>query len=167
MTWPFPKPELRVLIVCTANICRSPVAAALLRHRLRFLAPARRVAVSSAGTAVAAPGARPDPRMVALAREVGVRLGRVRARRLAPAMLQESDLIWVMEPVHAQAVVKVEATAGERTELLDPEGGLVPDPFFSDPAGIRAVFDRLVELADLRAAQIERRLAVDSGPRRS
>ena len=167
MIWPFRKPELRVLIVCTANICRSPVAAALLRHRLEVLAPGRCVAVASAGTAVATPGARPDPRMVALAMEIGVRVGRDRARPLAPALLQSSDRIWVMEPDHARAVREADPGAAERTELLDPGGDAVPDPFFSDPAGIRAVFERLAELADRRADEIGRELATRGASGRS
>ena len=44
------RPQLRVLFVCTANVCRSPLAEALLRHRLRSMGLGRRIAVASAGT---------------------------------------------------------------------------------------------------------------------
>jgi protein-tyrosine phosphatase len=160
--WPFRRPELRVLIVCTANICRSPVAAMLLDHQLRTIAPGRRVAVTSAGTAVAAPGAPPDPRMVVLAGESGVRFRRVRARPLTVDLLVESDLVWVMEPDHAQAVGRIDSSAAARTDLFDPQGDAVPDPFYSDPAGVRAVFERLEALAAVRAAEIGRMLAARS-----
>jgi len=163
MIWPFSRPDLRVLVVCTANICRSPVAEALLRHRLAGHGLKRKVAVNSAGTAVAMPGARPDPRMVALASELGVSLRGIRASAAAPSLVAASDVIWVMEPAHAEDLRSRYPDAAARAALFDPDGTAIPDPFFSNPAGIRSVFERLDRLATHRADELEARLASPPG----
>ncbi|HHK60522.1 MAG TPA: low molecular weight phosphotyrosine protein phosphatase, partial [Desulfobacterales bacterium] len=55
-----------VLFLCTANRCRSPMAEALLIHKLALMGvPTREVAVRSAGTR-AVRGQPPDPRVVRL-----------------------------------------------------------------------------------------------------
>jgi len=89
------RPDVRVLFVCTANICRSPLAEALLRQRLRRMSLAGRVEVRSAGTS-AVPARRPDPRVRRLAEEAGVALGRTRSRPLTREMIRRSDLVLVM-----------------------------------------------------------------------
>ncbi|MEE4109735.1 MAG: low molecular weight phosphotyrosine protein phosphatase [Halieaceae bacterium] len=159
MIWPFRQPELRVLVVCTANICRSPVAEALLRQRLADRGLTREVAVASAGTAVASPGARPDPRMVTLASELGVSLRGIRARAATPAVVAASDIIWVMEPRHADDLRERCPDAATRVALFDPDGTAIPDPFFSDLAGLQSVFARLEALAEGRADELVARLA--------
>ena len=70
MIWPFRRPELQILVVCKANVCRSPAAEALLRYHLRQCGLQRRVVVRSAGTTVGVSGVPPDPRMVAIAAEI-------------------------------------------------------------------------------------------------
>ncbi len=59
---PFGRPACAVLFVCTANICRSPMAQVLLAQRVGELGVGRRVRVDSAGIRVGMPGQRPDPR---------------------------------------------------------------------------------------------------------
>ncbi|RMG36458.1 MAG: low molecular weight phosphotyrosine protein phosphatase, partial [Gammaproteobacteria bacterium] len=58
------KLDLSVLLVCTANICRSPMAEALLRDHLKAKGLDRRVKVASAGIRAMA-GMPPDPRALA------------------------------------------------------------------------------------------------------
>lgn len=80
----------RVLVVCVANICRSPVAEALLQHHLPALQ------VSSAG--LSAPEGQPaHPQMCQLLQDRGIDLCGHRSRPIAPWMLQQNDLIMVME----------------------------------------------------------------------
>ena len=54
--------KIRVLLVCTENICRSPMAEGLLRHYLQESEMRNRVEVSSVGTKASLPGCRPDQR---------------------------------------------------------------------------------------------------------
>lgn len=159
MIWPFRQPQLRVLVVCTANICRSPVAEALLRHRLAERGVTRRIALASAGTAVATPGARPDPRMVSLATELGVSLRGIRACAVAPNVVADRDLIWVMEAAHAADLHERYPDVAARVALFDPDGSAIPDPFFGDLAGVRSVFARLDSIAARRADELVAMLA--------
>lgn len=152
------RPELKVLFVCTANVCRSPLAEGLLRHRLRAVGLAHRVQVRSAGTA-AIRGLRPDPRVEEVAAEAGVPLGRIRSRRLTPKMLSSSDYVLVMDRGHLEEIM------GLRADSLDEKGGWpghaagtlellghflpggevgadtpdIPDPYFGDLQGFREV----------------------------
>ncbi|WP_432494890.1 arsenate reductase/protein-tyrosine-phosphatase family protein [Kineococcus auxinigenes] len=109
-----------VLVVCTANVSRSPLAAALLRHRLdeRFGARASRVRVSSAGTRALA-GQGVDPVTAQVLQEVtGSPPEGFAARQLEEALVHEADLVLTMTRRHRAAVVDVLPTAQRRTFTL-------------------------------------------------
>jgi sulfate adenylyltransferase len=89
---------VKVLFVCTANICRSPSAEALARAE----GPAD-VAFSSAGTH-ARDGEPINPDMVAALPEALDTSG-FRSRRLTTAMLEEADLVVTMEAAHRTFVL--------------------------------------------------------------
>lgn len=145
------RPELRILLVCTANVCRSPLAEALLRVQLRQKGLSRRVGVSSAGTQVVVPGRRPDPRVMRLLREAGVPAGRIRARQLTPRLLARHHLVLVMEPAQLREVAAMQSPDHPTTDLRllgdflpDAESGAsIPDPYFSDWQGFLEVFSRV------------------------
>jgi protein-tyrosine phosphatase len=97
--------------VCTANQCRSPIAATLLR---RHLAAAGVVAtVSSAGTAASTGSPATD-----LARVVTGSLDGHRSHRLTAEDVREADLVLCMERDHARAIVVEGADALGRTFTL-------------------------------------------------
>jgi protein-tyrosine phosphatase len=84
----------RILVICTGNICRSPIAEALLRERL-----SGRAEVGSAG--VAALVARPaDPLAQAVMAEHGYDLSTHRARQASLELLTAADLILTLEQFH-------------------------------------------------------------------
>ena len=122
---------MRVLIVCTGNTCRSPLAAVAL---LDELGPDReRVEVSSAGTA-AWEGQPASATTIELAAQEGFDLQPHHSRRVTPALARAADLIVVMEREHARAV---QALGGDpdRTHVIsewpDPGEPALPvsDPF--------------------------------------
>jgi protein-tyrosine phosphatase len=107
---------LGILVVCTGNTCRSPMAEVLLRHHLA--AAGVDLAVESAGTL--GWGDRPaTDKAVAVMAEHGVDLSGHVSRRMDTAMVNAADLVVAMTRVHAWAVVAREADAAERTFLLD------------------------------------------------
>ena len=115
-----------ILMVCTGNICRSPMAEGLLRNRLTEKY-AGKVAVSSAGTH-ALHGNPAQPHAVEVMREYGVDISRHRARLLASA-----DLVLVMETFHLALVKKKSWPQRVGIRLLtefDAHGDVddVPDP---------------------------------------
>ena len=95
--------QIRVLFVCTANVCRSPMAAALLRARLTGRGPT--VAAASAGTD-AFPMAG-DKRAQRVMSELGVAMAHETARSITPELLRHDgrDLVITMTHEHVRAVV--------------------------------------------------------------
>ena len=87
-----------ILIVCVGNICRSPMAEALLAHEM-----GDRVAVESAGLG-ALVGESADEAAQLLLRELEIDISNHRARELTPELVRKADLILVMESVHRQAM---------------------------------------------------------------
>lgn len=90
--------NLRVLMVCMGNICRSPTAEAVLRAKLRDAHLDALVEVDSAGThADWHAGEAPHPRSQALARKRGYEMSGLRARSIAAADFERFDLIFAMD----------------------------------------------------------------------
>ena len=106
-----------ILVVCTGNVCRSPIAEGLLRVALEARLGAEAPDVTSAGTMGWA-GSGADPNSVAAAAERGVDISGHRARELEPAEIARSALILGMATEHARAVVAEVPEARSRTFTL-------------------------------------------------
>ena len=135
---------MRVLFVCTGNICRSPTAEGVLRHlasRLRL-----EVHVESCGTHDYHVGEPPDERSQAHASRRGYDLSAQRARQLADRDFAAFDLILAMDRGHLRFLERrcpAEHRAKLRLFLGDRD---VPDPYYGGAAGFEEVLD-LVEAA--------------------
>jgi protein-tyrosine phosphatase len=92
-----------ILVVCTGNVCRSPLAEGLLRAALRRRFGDASPEVASAGTA-GWEGSEAMPGSVEAARELGVDISSHRARRLTRAMAEEADLLLCMATDHREAI---------------------------------------------------------------
>ena len=103
-----------ILVVCTANRCRSPLAAAILRGRLA----ARGVTARVESVGLLEPGYRATDATVEAAAALGIDLGDHVSRRLDVAQIQEADLIVGMERGHVREVVVFERGAWARTFTL-------------------------------------------------
>ncbi len=119
-----------VLLVCTGNMCRSPMAAGLLRG----LFPSDEVRVISAGT-VAAEGLPPSENAERAMEEIGVEIFGHRSQPLTWRLLEEADLVLVMALEHLDFIESM-GFKGENIYLLREfaggQGGDIPDPIGGD-----------------------------------
>lgn len=88
-----------ILVICTGNICRSPIAEGLLRDALRRRFGEMAPEVSSAGT-IGVEGSGAMPESVLAAEELGIDIGGHVARRLTARMVNGSDLLICMASDH-------------------------------------------------------------------
>jgi protein-tyrosine-phosphatase len=142
---------MRVLVVCTGNQSRSPLAAAILKARLD-VAGLDRWLISSAGT-----WADSDRPAIDLARQaaegMGLSLEGHRSRRVSEDILRGQDLVLVMERGHAEALRAEFPWVAERIYLLSSLAGEpydIRDPYSGSLEAYRQLaeeLDRLVERA--------------------
>lgn len=137
---------IKVLFVCTGNICRSPTAAGLMRAHVAKAGLETLIEVDSAGTHAYHAGEPPDRRSVAAARRHQLDIAHLRARQVESRDFDEADLILVMERKQA-AQLQALCPPGrqDRIHLLmsfAPHSGQpeVPDPYYDDN-GFDIVFD--------------------------
>src|SRR5512139_2985246 len=106
----------QVLLVCTGNTCRSPMAEGVLRSILPAEIAAH-VRVVSAGTGAQA-GAPATALAISTAASQGIDIREHRSQPLTAEMVRASDLVLGMEPEHVQRVAELVPDAAGRTHLL-------------------------------------------------
>jgi protein-tyrosine phosphatase len=156
---------IRVLMVCTGNICRSPTAEGVLRRKLTDAGLDGQVEVRSAGTVDYHAGAPPDHRAQQSALRRGYDLSRQRARALRSDDFERFDLLVAMDTDHLDRMVEMcPGSLGDRLRLLmdysakRPRGMGVPDPYYGAPAGFERVLDLIEEACEGLVRDLQARL---------
>jgi protein-tyrosine phosphatase len=142
-------------VVCHANLCRSPYAAAGLRRR--FDALGLRIDVASAG--YFNPNRAPPPEAIDAAAQRGIDMSTHRPQLVNKALLDAADLVVVMDTALSRAV-RARRKAAIRVLVL---GDLDPEPIATrailDPFGNpRAAFDHCYARIDRCTAELARTL---------
>ncbi|WP_392542813.1 low molecular weight phosphatase family protein [Oryzobacter telluris] len=156
-----PADRVRILTVCTGNICRSPYAQVVLGAGLEWARPGA-FEVTSAGThALVDHGV--DAGSAALLDAKGLPHDTFRARRLTPALLAQQDLVLVMAGHHKEYVVDEAPSVHRRTLTLRELAGALDDieekddwPWLLSQAGADDVVSRWRALPGLIAAHRSR-----------
>ena len=141
-----------ILFVCYANICRSPTAEAVFRHKA--LNAGLKVKVDSAGTNAYA-GKSPDNRSQKIAIPRGYQFTGIKSRPISEQDFEHFDYILAMDENNVASLKEKsdEAHHDKIQLLLDFAGDTVtakvkevPDPFYGGRRGFEIVLD-LIELA--------------------
>ena len=129
-----------ILVVCVGNICRSPMAEAVLRDALTGQVE---ITVESAGL-----GALVDEpaseHSVELMRERGLDITSHRAQQLTPELVTKADLILVMESGHRRVIDANEPTARGKVYRLGEWQDLeIPDPYRQPREAFEAALEKI------------------------
>lgn len=154
----------RILIVCTGNVCRSPMAAGLLRQRLASDGLAGAVVVHSAGL-WGLDGEAAGAHAVQVMAERGVDISEHRARTLREHDVAAADLILTMEESHRRAIFYILPAALSKVFLLSEMAGEhddVADPYGLPLEAYRASADELARLISQGYPEILRRLGLSA-----
>ena len=139
---------VRISFVCLGNICRSPTAEAVMRHRVAEAGMEHEVVIESAGTGAWHVGYPPDARAHDEARGRGVVMSG-RARQFEVRDFARLDLVLAMDGQNAADLraLAPDPLAVAKVRLFrefDPAatGDLsVPDPYYGGPEGFARVFE--------------------------
>lgn len=145
---------MKILMVCLGNICRSPLADGLLRHKVK--SDGISAIVDSAGTANYHVGGPPDERMTETAMQNGIDISNLRARQFEITDYDQFDLIYVMDKSNYQNVTRLARNDNDIKKVklildeLEHSNDIqeVPDPYYGGQAGFDHVFNLLDRATD-------------------
>lgn len=147
-----PQSPVRIMFICSGNICRSPLAHRVLEHHAARRDMATAVAVESSGVGAWHVGEDADPRMRETAGRHGVRLHH-EVRQLHDRDVRDYDLLFAMDRGHYRDIRR-RARGRDLDGVLhmfrdfDPQAqpeadGLapdVPDPYYGGRDGFELVY---------------------------
>lgn len=162
----------RITAVCLGNICRSPIAEAVLRDRVEQVGLASEVLVDSAGTGDWHLGYGADPRTLSTLADAGYELEDHTSRQINSGWLADMDLILAMDSSNFVDLQRLAARAGSNVDLhmlrsFDPELSSlepphpdldIPDPYYGPGDGFGEVLAMVERAADGLITQLPARL---------
>lgn len=139
--------SLSILFVCMGNICRSPTAHGVFRHKVAQAGLAEVVRVDSAGTHNYHPGSAPDDRSISHALKRGYDLQDLRARQITDLDFDAHDLVLAMDWDNL-ALVQHQCPPQHQRKVkrfiefcLELNAQEVPDPYYGGASGFEHVLD--------------------------
>lgn len=167
----------QITVVCLGNICRSPIAEAVLRDRIQRAGLTAKVAVDSAGTGDWHLGGPADPRTLATLTAHGYPLEH-RARQIDASWFSDIDLILAMDMANYQdlQIMRKSSDSGVEIRMLrafdpalskasEPSAELeVPDPYEGGAADFTRVLHMIESAADGLVALLAEKSRLGEAP---
>jgi protein-tyrosine phosphatase len=153
---------MKILFVCLGNICRSPLAEAVMKHKLEMAGLSQHVTVDSCGTANFHVGEPPDDRTISVAQRNGIAITHI-GRELQRKDLDDFDLVLAMDRSimrHINVLGKGRGKADVRLfRTFDnvPDNYEVPDPWYGDDSDFDKVFTIINRTCDGILAYIQQK----------
>ena len=138
--------QMKILMVCLGNICRSPLAQGILESKV----DSTEFIVDSAGTAAYHVGNSPDKRSVAVAKKNGIDLSKQKARQFTVEDFSLFSKIYVMDLSNYENVIALSQNPEDKAKvnLILNESMEVPDPYYGGKEGFEYCFDLLNNACD-------------------
>ncbi len=144
--------KTKILMVCLGNICRSPLAEAILQSKL----DPEKFQVDSCGTSNYHIGKKPDIRSIEIARKHGIDITHQKAAQFKVSDFDTYDFIYAMDASNYSNIIKYSRNNQDTSKvqlILDvvaPNKGLeVPDPYYGGEQGFENVYQMLDSACDL------------------
>lgn len=144
--------NMKVLMVCLGNICRSPLAEGILKNKVQQLGLDWQV--ESAGTSGFHASEKPDKRAIKVAKENNIDISQQRSRQFRGWDLENFDLIYAMDSMNYNDILSHAKTAEEKAKVklimneLEPGMNMqVPDPYYGEH-GFENVYQMLDKACD-------------------
>jgi protein-tyrosine phosphatase len=144
---------MKFLMVCLGNICRSPLAEGILKHKIKE--QGLDWEVDSAGTSGYHEDALPDSRSIAVAKEHDLDITDQRSRKLVRQDLERFDVIYVMDSSNYSDVMSLCENETQKlkvrlimNEVMPARNVAVPDPYWGD-SGFKKVYLMLEEACEV------------------
>lgn len=141
---------VRILFVCTGNTCRSPMAATLLRDKIKSMAGGASFSVDSAGLAAWA-GQPASPEAILTMTEQRLSLSDHRAKQIDAGQIATSNLVLTMTRSHKESLLRLFPAARDKIYTLAEYAGPaldVTDPIGGTLQAYRICADQLTYLID-------------------
>ncbi|MEX2512615.1 MAG: low molecular weight protein-tyrosine-phosphatase [Cyclobacteriaceae bacterium] len=143
---------IKVLFVCLGNICRSPLAEAILNHKISDRKYQENISCDSCGTSDFHIGELPDERALACAVNNGLTLNH-RGRQLHRTDFRDFDYLIAMDHSNFEKINQLATVVGAQPKNLrlmrefqeSAEFLEVPDPYYGGEEGFQKVFEILDE----------------------
>lgn len=147
---------IKILFVCTGNICRSPTAHAVARSKANFLGLSKEIVFDSAGIEGHHVGEAPDERTIEAGEKQGISFASIFSRQFIEQDFAKHDLIFAMDKYHLnhllnrspekyKSKIKLFLEFCETKNDWDDE---VVDPFYGSKKDFEKVFNLIDSATD-------------------